>query len=136
MQYRRRLRTRIVLSFLLFGASLTALFAFYVAQWTSVMVWLPTFVVDERGGTAAAAGFLGALVGNALEPPGELADVELRVTYGFGVGLAAADSRLTELYGVEVESPYSYWFACRPRALESQPVRIFRDWLVNLYAAD
>ena len=25
------------------------LFAFYVAQWTSVMVWLPTFLVDEHG---------------------------------------------------------------------------------------
>lgn len=52
--------------------ALTALFVFYVAQWTSVMVWLPTFVVDERGGTAAAAGFLGALMVLA-NVPGNLA---------------------------------------------------------------
>ena len=25
------------------------LFAFYVAQWTSVMIWLPTFLIDEYG---------------------------------------------------------------------------------------
>ncbi len=43
----------------------------------------------------------------------------------------AADSRLTELYDVEVESPYSYWFVCKPTALEERPVRLFHDWLVN-----
>lgn len=43
----------------------------------------------------------------------------------------AADSRLTELYGVEVESPYSYWFVCKPNALEQRPVRLFHDWLVS-----
>ncbi len=43
----------------------------------------------------------------------------------------AADSRLTDLYGVEVESPYSYWFVCKPTALESRPVRLFHDWLVR-----
>ena len=51
---------------------LTLLFVFYVAQWTSVMVWLPTFVVDERGGTAAAAAFMGALMVLA-NVPGNLA---------------------------------------------------------------
>jgi cyanate permease len=45
------------------GAWLLALiFAFYVAQWTSVMIWLPTFVVDQRGGTPAAAALLGAFM--------------------------------------------------------------------------
>lgn len=43
----------------------------------------------------------------------------------------AADNRLTNLYGVEVESPYSYWFVCKPTALESRPVRLFHDWLVS-----
>lgn len=43
----------------------------------------------------------------------------------------AADNRLTELYGVEVESPYSYWFVCKPNALEQRPVRLFHDWLVS-----
>lgn len=43
----------------------------------------------------------------------------------------ANDDRLARLYDLEVESPYSYWFVCRPRALESRPVRIFHDWLVS-----
>jgi DNA-binding transcriptional LysR family regulator len=43
----------------------------------------------------------------------------------------AQDDRLARLFDVEVESPYSYWFVCRPRALESRPVRIFHDWLVK-----
>ncbi len=43
----------------------------------------------------------------------------------------AQDPRLARLFEVEVESPYSYWFVCRPRALETRPVRIFHDWLVK-----
>ncbi|MEE4316412.1 LysR substrate-binding domain-containing protein [Erythrobacter dokdonensis] len=43
----------------------------------------------------------------------------------------ANDNRLTNLPGVPVESPYSYWFVCKPVALESRPVRIFHDWLVR-----
>jgi LysR family glycine cleavage system transcriptional activator len=43
----------------------------------------------------------------------------------------AGDGRLARLYDVEIESPYSYWFVCRPRALELRPVRLFHDWLVN-----
>lgn len=43
----------------------------------------------------------------------------------------AADNRLTELSDVTVESPYSYWFVCRPSALEARPVRLFHDWLVR-----
>ena len=43
----------------------------------------------------------------------------------------AGDDRLAVLYDVTVESPYSYWFVCRPRALESRPVRIFHEWLVK-----
>lgn len=42
----------------------------------------------------------------------------------------AADARLVRLFDVEVESPYSYWFVCRPRALLTRPVRMFRDWLI------
>jgi MFS family permease len=44
------------------SVALALLFAFYTAQWTSVMIWLPTFVVDERGGTPAAAALLTALM--------------------------------------------------------------------------
>ena len=43
----------------------------------------------------------------------------------------AQDDRLARVFPEEVESPYSYWFACRPRALENRPVRIFHDWLVR-----
>lgn len=43
----------------------------------------------------------------------------------------ARDKRLTELYDIEIESPYSYWFICRPRALEKRPVRLFHDWLAS-----
>ena len=59
---------------------------------------------------------------------------------GQGLGIAimhddhfrrAGDNRLTNLYGVEVESPYSYWFVCKPTALESRPVRLFHDWLIS-----
>jgi DHA1 family inner membrane transport protein len=42
--------------------ALALLFAFYVAQWTSVMIWLPTFLVGERGASAGLASFLTALM--------------------------------------------------------------------------
>ena len=45
----------------------------------------------------------------------------------------AHDDRLTELFGVQVESPYSYWFACRPRALQMRPVKLFHDWLLATF---
>jgi LysR family glycine cleavage system transcriptional activator len=43
----------------------------------------------------------------------------------------ANDDRLARLFDVEIASPYSYWFICRPRALETRPVRLFHDWLVK-----
>ena len=51
---------------------LSVLFLFYVAQWTSVMIWLPMFVVDARGGSSATAALLGALM-VAANVPGNLA---------------------------------------------------------------
>lgn len=41
------------------------------------------------------------------------------------------NSRLAKLFDSEVRSPYSYWFVCRPVDLESRPVRLFHDWLVQ-----
>jgi len=41
------------------------------------------------------------------------------------------DPRLAHLFDVEVQSPYSYWFVCRPMDLENRPVRIFHEWLVG-----
>ena len=42
----------------------------------------------------------------------------------------AGDDRLARLFDVEVESPYSYWFVCRPRDLDARPVKIFHNWLI------
>ena len=41
----------------------------------------------------------------------------------------AGDKRLACLFDIEVESPYSYWFVCRPKDLESRPVKLFHNWL-------
>jgi LysR family glycine cleavage system transcriptional activator len=43
----------------------------------------------------------------------------------------ARDPRLTRLFSAEVESPYSYYFVCRPRALKQRAVKIFHDWLLK-----
>ena len=43
----------------------------------------------------------------------------------------AHDERLARLFNTDVESPYSYWFICRPRELENRPVRIFHDWVLK-----
>ena len=42
----------------------------------------------------------------------------------------ANDPRLVKLFDIEVDSPHSYWFVCRPRALQSKPVKLFHDWLI------
>lgn len=42
---------------------------------------------------------------------------------------AAHDDRLARLFDDDVESPYSYWFVCKPRALEQRPVKLFYEWL-------
>jgi LysR family glycine cleavage system transcriptional activator len=41
----------------------------------------------------------------------------------------SSDDRLVRLFDHKVESPYSYWFACRRSALKRRPVRLFHDWL-------
>ena len=51
---------------------LALLFMFYVAQWSSVMIWLPTFLVGERGASPAAAALLTALM-VLVNVPGNLA---------------------------------------------------------------
>ncbi|WP_298091785.1 LysR substrate-binding domain-containing protein [uncultured Sphingomonas sp.] len=43
----------------------------------------------------------------------------------------AHDPRLVRLFDIEVESPYSHWFVCRPRALQQKPVKLFHDWLIR-----
>jgi LysR family glycine cleavage system transcriptional activator len=48
----------------------------------------------------------------------------------------AADPRLVKLFDIQVVSPYSYWFVCRPRALQLKQVQIFRDWLIETLASE
>ncbi len=57
-----------------------------------------------------------------------------------GVGVAfmhghhledAHDPRLARLFDFDVDSPYSYWFVCRPRALQRPAVKLFHDWIVG-----
>ena len=43
----------------------------------------------------------------------------------------AHDPRLARIFDIPIESPYSYWFICRPRDLENRPVRIFHDWMMQ-----
>jgi len=46
------------------------------------------------------------------------------------------DPRLVELFAdVAVESPYSYWFACRRPAMSGRAMRIFHDWLIGTLGA-
>lgn len=59
------------------------------------------------------------------------------VAQGLGVAFMHAnhfedahDPRLVRLFDITVESPYSYWFVCRPRALQQRPVKLFHDWLI------
>ncbi len=52
--------------------ALALLFACYVAQWNSIMIWLPTFAVGERGASTEAAALLTALMVLA-NVPGNLA---------------------------------------------------------------
>ncbi len=57
-----------------------------------------------------------------------------------GVGVAfmhghhykdAHDERLVRLFDFDIDSPYSYWFVCRPRALQRPAVKLFHDWIVK-----
>jgi LysR family glycine cleavage system transcriptional activator len=60
------------------------------------------------------------------------------VGQGFGIAAmfgrhfeSAHDPRLARLFEQKVESPYRYFFICRPRAMENKAVRIFHDWLIS-----
>src|SRR5207237_6853409 len=50
--------------------AMALLFAFYVAQWTSVMVWLPTFLAEHGASTAAASAATALMV--LVNAPGNL----------------------------------------------------------------
>jgi LysR family glycine cleavage system transcriptional activator len=48
----------------------------------------------------------------------------------------SVDGRLIQLFGETAESPYVYWFACTPAALERRQVRIFHDWLFEHFRGE
>ena len=57
-----------------------------------------------------------------------------------GLGIAAMhgrhfqeahDPRIVRLFDFHVESPYRYFFVCRPKAMEKRAVRTFHDWVIN-----
>lgn len=61
----------------------------------------------------------------------------LGVAFMFEMHLEGAhDPRLHRLFDRAVESPYSYWFACRRSALGRRPVRLFHDWLLGEVLAE
>jgi LysR family glycine cleavage system transcriptional activator len=43
----------------------------------------------------------------------------------------AQDPRIVRLFDQRIESPYRYFFVCRPKALERRAVRFFHDWLIQ-----
>jgi LysR family glycine cleavage system transcriptional activator len=49
---------------------------------------------------------------------------------------SARDPRLVPVFEETAESPYRYWFACQPSALNRRPVRAFHDWLFERFVQD
>jgi len=47
----------------------------------------------------------------------------------------AHDPRIVKLFNIEVASPYSHYFVCRPRALQQRAVKLFHDWVVEVMEA-
>lgn len=61
----------------------------------------------------------------------------LGVAFMFDVHVEdAQDPRIAKLFGLEIDSPYSYWFACRRAALGRRPVKLFHDWLIETLGAE
>jgi len=85
--------------------AMAALFAFYVAQWTSVMIWLPTFLVDEHGVSTRTAAIATALM-VLINAPGNIAGGWLlsrgvrRATLVVAASLVAAACELAMLTDV------------------------------------
>jgi LysR family transcriptional regulator, glycine cleavage system transcriptional activator len=46
---------------------------------------------------------------------------------------SSSDSRLVRMFSGSAVSPYAYWFACPPSALQRRGVRIFHDWLFDVF---
>ena len=78
--------------------ALAILFAFYVAQWTSIMVWLPTFLIEHGASTAGASVATALMV--LVNVPGNLLGgwlLSRKVPRGRLIIIAAAISALCEI---------------------------------------
>jgi nitrate/nitrite transporter NarK len=86
--------------------ALALLFVFYVSQWVSVMIWLPTFLVDERGASPAAAALLTALM-VLINAPGNIAGGWL-LAHGVRRGpMVIAASAIMAMCSAGMLSPFS-----------------------------
>jgi LysR family glycine cleavage system transcriptional activator len=56
---------------------------------------------------------------------------------GFALGLAPlvdddlAAGRLVKPFALEIESPFGFWFVCRPDRLSETKIATFRAWVLN-----
>ncbi len=89
-------------------------FMCYVGQWVSVMTWLPTFVVGERGASAANASLLTAAF-VAMNIPGNLLGgylLKWRVSRSTVMAVGAAAMGLTAVGLLSSGVPDGLRFAC------------------------
>lgn len=111
------------------------------ADLTRVPILLHRAMADSFDAWAVAAGLdpAGLRIGGRFDAGQLLLDAAAE---GLGVALmleshlaGSTDDRLVRLFDVAVESPYAYWFAATPAAMERRPVRIFHDWLFTRFSA-
>lgn len=96
------------------GLALCAVFACYVGQWSSLMIWLPTFLVSERGASQANAALLTALY-VAVNIPGNLAGgwiLKRGTGRGALIGWASIGMALTALGALAGTLPDGLRLAC------------------------
>lgn len=94
--------------------ALCAGFVCYVGQWTSLMTWLPTFAVEERGASPASAALLTALF-VAINIPGNLLGgllLKRGVPRGALMAAGAAVMSLTSLGIFAGGAPDAFRLAC------------------------
>ena len=100
--------------------ALVLVFICYVGQWSSLMIWLPTFLIDERGATASAAALVTALF-VAINIPGNLAG-------GWVLKRGVARWRVIALAGIAM----ALTAACALSATLPDPLRLASVLLFSL----
>ena len=105
-------------------------------QLESMTALLHREMPDTMGAWSVAAG-LGVIKPQAIDLFDSGGLMLEAAAQGLGVAFMHAshynhanDPRLVRLFPeIEVTSPYSHWFVCRPRAFQTKPVRLFHDWM-------